>query len=75
MSSIDSVLGELNETIEISFRRFYSHHQLTLYNKKIECFKVHGDSPIEYYDCFDRVERETLKDVQESKAAYQELQD
>lgn len=73
MSSIDSVLGELNETIELSFRRYYNHHQLELYNKKIECYRGYGDRPVDYYDCFDRVERETLKDLQENKAAYQEL--
>ena len=73
MSNIDSVLGELNETLELSFRRYYNHYQLALYSKKIECYRGHGDSPIEYYDCFDRVERETLRDVQESRAAYQDL--
>ena len=57
MSSIDSVLAELNETIEFSFRRYYNHHQFELYNKKIECYKGYADRPIEYYDCFDRVER------------------
>lgn len=75
MSSIDSLLGELNDTIELSFRRYYNHHQLQLYNRKIKCYKGYGESPIEYYACFDRVEREAIKDAQESKAAYQELHD
>jgi hypothetical protein len=75
MSSIDKSIADLYEKIELSFRRFYNFHQLTIYKKKIECFRLHGTNPNDYYECFNAIEKETMKDVKTSKLMYQELED
>lgn len=35
MTTIDNILNNLYEILDINFRRYYNYHQLTLYNKKI----------------------------------------
>jgi hypothetical protein len=75
MASKEQIYTEVGTEASQIFRVDHNQLQLGMLDGKLKCYSDHPHSPVDYYECFDRIERRVIKDGQQLKAFQEELED
>jgi len=61
-NKLEELYLEIYNKVNKQYLPFYNLYNYELFTQKCECFQKFGSDPIQYYKCFDTVEKIVVKD-------------